>query len=321
MHHAAQDWRGLAKTSWILIALACLLSVIPVLGFASWFIAGPIFVATFVMAIMIMSRGGTGQGLILLGASMFAAPAFVICAPFVSSLLGLAGVGAALEHHDRVTNRTRAPITAGSPAFQSPAKAHQGLAQPPEPAESESGTATRMRKLPSPPRSVPSVQLPRAEPVPGRQPVNPSGKQTGKIPAIPAGKYAGKSVQQNLSDQFNPNVTVFLGTSTVSFDIGENGFSCTRRYEVRPTEFGTARGENLRAWSVRWEGTISANSDGSYALIPRTVRLVEKSPPTLTDSATSLPGDQKRLSLMKWTVTPRGDRLVEKDGEVWNLVR
>jgi hypothetical protein len=113
IHRAVQDWRGLAKTSWILIAVACLVAIIPVLGFASWFIAGPVFIATFVMAIMILSRGGTAQGVLLLGVSMFAAPAFVFCAPFISSLLGLAGVGAAFDHADqKIVPRQPAPFQA-----------------------------------------------------------------------------------------------------------------------------------------------------------------------------------------------------------------
>lgn len=136
VHSAPQDWHGLAKASWILIAVACLISIIPVLGFASWLIAGPIFIATFVMAIMILSRGGTFQGLLLLGVSMFAAPAFVICAPFISSMLGLAGVGAAIEHSDQSTTSrqpTRHQVTAYSPPVASvqPAATQQPPKQQP----------------------------------------------------------------------------------------------------------------------------------------------------------------------------------------------
>lgn len=100
IHQAPREFGGLVKTSWILITVACLLSIIPFFGFASWFIASPIFLATFIMSIMVMSRGGTAQGVFLLITSIFTAPVFVVCAPFISTFLGLAGAGAAVASLD-----------------------------------------------------------------------------------------------------------------------------------------------------------------------------------------------------------------------------
>lgn len=121
VHQAPREFKGLVKTSWILIVVACLLAVIPFFGFASWFIAGPIFLATFIMSIMAMSRGGTTQGILLLLTSMFIAPLFVICAPFISSLLGIAGAGAAVVSADQDSRPTSHPQTIiPAPSFSKP---------------------------------------------------------------------------------------------------------------------------------------------------------------------------------------------------------
>lgn len=90
--------RSLIITSWTLITLVCLLALVPVFGFTSWLIACPILFITLVMGIIVLSRGGTVPGLIILLASLIVAPAFIFVAPFVSSMLGVgAVVSSALE--------------------------------------------------------------------------------------------------------------------------------------------------------------------------------------------------------------------------------
>jgi TPR repeat protein len=99
VHRASHDpkaYRALAIASWLLIALTFCFALVPLLGFASWLIIIPVFLATFIMAIVILTRGGTLQGILLLLTSMFFGPGFVFFAPFVSSYLGIGGVVAAV---------------------------------------------------------------------------------------------------------------------------------------------------------------------------------------------------------------------------------
>ncbi|MFO1486000.1 MAG: SH3 domain-containing protein [Verrucomicrobiaceae bacterium] len=107
-----KDYHDLVKTSWILIILTCGAGLIPILGIMSWFIAVPVFVATFIMAIITMSRGGTLPGILLLISSIFLGPIFVACAPFILGVFAFLGISsmdvndvtAAQEHADASMN-------------------------------------------------------------------------------------------------------------------------------------------------------------------------------------------------------------------------
>ncbi|MFA7345901.1 MAG: DUF1318 domain-containing protein [Terrimicrobiaceae bacterium] len=88
--------RPLIIASWVMIGLVCLLALVPFLGFGSWLIASPVLFITLVMGIIVLARGETLPGLGILLVSLIVAPAFVLVAPFVSSLLGLGGAAAAL---------------------------------------------------------------------------------------------------------------------------------------------------------------------------------------------------------------------------------
>lgn len=115
--------RSLVIASWVLIGLVCLLSLIPFLGFASWLIVGPILFIALVMGIIILARGGTLQGLLILLVSLIVAPVFVLVAPFVTSILGLGGAVAAVATPAAVSrpHSPRAPLPA---AQKSPASSH-----------------------------------------------------------------------------------------------------------------------------------------------------------------------------------------------------
>jgi hypothetical protein len=84
----------MAITSWILMILTCLLAVVPVIGFASWVIAFVVIPLVIIFAIVILTRGGTGQGIFLLICSVILMPAFLFLAPVVSTLVLGASISA-----------------------------------------------------------------------------------------------------------------------------------------------------------------------------------------------------------------------------------
>ena len=94
MSNGSNDYSAPARTGWILLFLTCGISLIPVFGFASWLIAGPMLIAAFVLAIVVLSRGGTGSGILLLLFSVVIAPVFIFCAPFITTALGIGGAAA-----------------------------------------------------------------------------------------------------------------------------------------------------------------------------------------------------------------------------------
>jgi hypothetical protein len=107
------SYRTLSIAGWILIALTCGLALVPLLGFASWIIAAPVFLATFIMAIIILTRGGTLPGILLLLTSIFFGPITVAVAPFVTSLLTAWAVGAGAAVHESELSRHRSDAIVG----------------------------------------------------------------------------------------------------------------------------------------------------------------------------------------------------------------
>jgi len=87
-----QSYRALVITSWVLIGITCLLAFVPILGCATWIIAGPVLLTTVILAIVTLTRGGTVAGVGLLLMSIFVAPVIVIFAPIFSSALGISGM-------------------------------------------------------------------------------------------------------------------------------------------------------------------------------------------------------------------------------------
>ena len=75
---------------WSLVGGGCLLALIPFFGILVWFIAPPLVVTGFVLAIVSIAKGRTVGGLCLLLFSMFVAPFTLILGPILSSLLGVA---------------------------------------------------------------------------------------------------------------------------------------------------------------------------------------------------------------------------------------
>jgi hypothetical protein len=82
-----QSYKGMAVASWILLGLTALLSIVPVLGFAAWFLAFIVIPVAFVLAIIILTRGGKTQGILILIASVVVLPVFILVASLASTLI------------------------------------------------------------------------------------------------------------------------------------------------------------------------------------------------------------------------------------------
>lgn len=104
----AKPYRMHARVAWILMAIVAVIALVPILGFASWFIAGPMLLISFIMIILVFVKGGVAHGLALLACQILVMPLIVIFGPFISSAFGLvgtaAGVGAALENTSTVAD-------------------------------------------------------------------------------------------------------------------------------------------------------------------------------------------------------------------------
>ena len=85
-----QPCSGPARAGWVLLFVTCGISVVPFVGFGAWLIAAPVLLTTFILSIIVLSRGGTAQGLNLLFMTIIGAPLFISIAPLISSVAGLA---------------------------------------------------------------------------------------------------------------------------------------------------------------------------------------------------------------------------------------
>lgn len=81
------NYKGVALAAWIMIGVICLIALIPAVGLLTWFIAFPVLVATFVLGIIAITRGGTLQGVLILLVSVIAAPVFLLIAPMASTFI------------------------------------------------------------------------------------------------------------------------------------------------------------------------------------------------------------------------------------------
>ncbi|WP_193213314.1 hypothetical protein [Luteolibacter marinus] len=80
---------------WILIGGACVMALVPIVGFLAWIIGPPLIVAGFVLAVIAMTKGRTGGGIGLLLFSLVVAPATLLFAPIVVTMIGGAAASAA----------------------------------------------------------------------------------------------------------------------------------------------------------------------------------------------------------------------------------
>jgi hypothetical protein len=67
-------YKTLSLVSWVLLGLTFFISFIPFLGCGSWILAWPIAVAAIIMGIIILTRGGTMQGILIILAGVLIVP-------------------------------------------------------------------------------------------------------------------------------------------------------------------------------------------------------------------------------------------------------
>ena len=89
----AKSYKGMAITSWILIIATGLIAIVPVLGYASLLMVWIIAPLVIIFAIVILTRGGTGQGIFLILMAILLVP-WSFLAPTVSTLLLGASINA-----------------------------------------------------------------------------------------------------------------------------------------------------------------------------------------------------------------------------------
>lgn len=82
-----QNYKGVALAAWIIIGVTCFIALIPAIGLLTWFIAIPVLLATFVLGIIAITKGGTLQGVFILLVSVIVAPVYLLIAPMASTFI------------------------------------------------------------------------------------------------------------------------------------------------------------------------------------------------------------------------------------------
>lgn len=77
--------KGMIIASWVMIGVTCLAAMVPGIGFATWLIAAPVLLVTFILGIIALTKGATLQGILILLASLIAVPTFIMIAPLVTT--------------------------------------------------------------------------------------------------------------------------------------------------------------------------------------------------------------------------------------------
>jgi len=80
-----KSYTGMAITSWILMVITCMIAIVPFIGFVSWVIAFVVIPLVIIFAIVILTRRGTVQGIILLIAAIVLMPGWLFLAPILST--------------------------------------------------------------------------------------------------------------------------------------------------------------------------------------------------------------------------------------------
>lgn len=79
----ASSYKTLTKVSWLLLGLTALVSLIPFVGCGAWVLGWAVAVAAIIMGIIVITRGGTGQGIMIIAGGVLIVP-FALLGQFVS---------------------------------------------------------------------------------------------------------------------------------------------------------------------------------------------------------------------------------------------
>ena len=123
-----KSYKGMAIISWILMIVTCLIAIIPVIGFATWIFALIVVPLVVIFAIVILTRGGTGHGIVLLIAAIVLMPGWLLLAPVVSTLVLGASVTAKEQAEEKQIVANLETIASAKSQFASESGASSGSA-------------------------------------------------------------------------------------------------------------------------------------------------------------------------------------------------
>ena len=92
----ARSNKGMIASCWILLGFTFVISLVPIVGCGSWILVWPVALATLIMAIVILTRGGQVQGTLLIIASVLIVP-WALLAPVIT-IAALGGAVSKEEH-------------------------------------------------------------------------------------------------------------------------------------------------------------------------------------------------------------------------------
>jgi hypothetical protein len=115
-------YKTLAMVSWVLLGVTLFISFIPFLGCGSWILAWPVAVAAIIMGIIVLTRGGTGQGILIILAGVLIVPL-----SFLGQFASLALFGGTIDRQQQtqVLGNLRA-IDSAKGQFAAQTKAAEG---------------------------------------------------------------------------------------------------------------------------------------------------------------------------------------------------
>lgn len=85
---APQSYKGMVVTSWVLLGVTFVISLVPILGCGSWFLVWPVALATLIMGILVLNRGGRTPGILLIVASVLIVPVALVAPIITTAALG-----------------------------------------------------------------------------------------------------------------------------------------------------------------------------------------------------------------------------------------
>jgi GYF domain 2 len=85
---AKSPTRTLSMVSWILLGITLAVSFIPLVGCGSWILVWPVAIIAIILGIIIMTRGRTGQGILIILAAIVVVPVALVAPVITTALLG-----------------------------------------------------------------------------------------------------------------------------------------------------------------------------------------------------------------------------------------